>query len=280
MSPGFRCAWWGSAKHRNGSPLPYFPSLILMAINSFTDVIARLEQIIAWAKSNESPLGYFAALYYKMTLAVRDAVMRGEFENGSRMEQMDVAFARRYLDAFDTWQTGGTPTESWRVAFEATKEDQNTVMQHLLLGMNAHINLDLGIAAATVRQRDAIFGMRKDFMHINQIIESLSNQTQSQLAKIWLPFAWLDNLFRSEDEGWIGFSISTARGASWKVAQLMAFAPDRAAENAIIAELDKNVAFFAKKIHSPGMWLRWLLRLMRHWEEGSVKEKIEILEAI
>ncbi|MBK6994284.1 MAG: hypothetical protein IPH31_04950 [Lewinellaceae bacterium] len=251
-----------------------------MVVNSFTDVIARLEQIIAWAKTNESPLGYFAALYYKMTIAVRDAVIRGEFENGSRMEQVDVAFAKRYFDAFDTWQAGGTPTESWRISFEVAQDQQITVMQHLLLGMNAHINLDLCIAAASVRQRDAIFGLRHDFMHVNKIIESLTDQTQSQLAKIWLPFDWLDRLFRTEDEGWVGFSISAARGASWKAAQLIAFAPDRAAEQIVIAELDKNVAFFAKKIHSPGLWLRWLLRFMRRWEAGSVKEKIEVLENI
>ncbi|MFN0212823.1 MAG: DUF5995 family protein [Saprospiraceae bacterium] len=251
-----------------------------MAVNNFSDVIERLEQIISWAKSEESTAGYFAALYYKMTLAVRDAVLRGEFENGSRMEHMDVAFARRYFDAFDSWQAGGVPTESWRIAFESTDNDQLTVMQHLLLGMNAHINLDLGISAAAIRQRDAIFGLRKDFMHINKIIESLTNQTQSQLAKIWLPFAWLDRLLRTEDEGWIGFSIRAARGAAWKVAQLIAFAPDRAAELNLITELDRNVAFFGNKIKTPGIWLRWILRLMRHWEIGTVSEKIRVLENI
>ncbi len=251
-----------------------------MPVSNFTDVIARLEQIIVWAKSNESPAGYFAALYYKMTLAVRDAVLRGEFENGSRMEQMDVAFARRYFEAFDAWQTGGAPTEAWKIAFEATQNKQISVMQHLLLGMNAHINLDLCIAAASIRQRDAIFGLRDDFMRINQIIESLTNQTQSQLAKIWLPFTWLDQLFRSEDEGWIGFSISAARGASWKAAQVLAFAPDRASEQIIIANLDKQVAFFAQKVQAPGFWLRCLLRFMRRSEEGAVREKIEVLEKI
>jgi hypothetical protein len=251
-----------------------------MPVNNFAEVIARLEQIIAAAKADNSPLGYFAALYYKMTLGVRDAVERGEFENGSRMEQMDVVFARRYFDALDTWQSGGTPTESWRIAFEATHNEQFTVMQHLLLGMNAHINLDLAIAAASVRQRDAIFGMRRDFMQINQIIESLTNQTQSQLAKIWLPFAWLDWFFRTDDEGWIGFSIGTARGASWKAAQLLAFAPDMVAEKALIVELDKGVAFFAQKLHTPGLWMQWPLRFMRYSEEGAVREKIGILEGI
>jgi hypothetical protein len=251
-----------------------------MAITTFTEVITRLEQIITWSKQNESASGYFAALYYKMTLAVRDAVLRGEFENGSRMEQMDVAFARRYFDAFDAWQAGQRPSGSWNVAFESTQNEQITVMQHLMLGMNAHINLDLAIAAASVRQRDAIFGLRNDFMRINQIIDSLTDKTQLQLAKIWLPFSWLDQFLRTEDEGWIGFSIRVARGASWKAAQLLAFAPDRASEQALIAELDKNVAFLGQKIQTPGFWMRWILKWMRHSEKGSVREKIEILEQL
>lgn len=245
-----------------------------------TDVIARLEQIIAWSKANDSPLGYFAALYYKMTLAVRDAVLKGAFENGSRMEQMDVVFAKRYFDALDAWQSGKTPTRSWKIAFEATQDDRITVMQHLMLGMNAHINLDLGIAAASIRQRDAIFGLKTDFMRINQIIQSLTDQTQSQLAKIWLPFGWLDHFLRTEDEGWVNFSIGVARGASWKVAQTMAFAPDRAAEQTIIEELDGGVSLFAGKIQNPGFWMGMALRIMRNTESGSVREKIEMLENI
>lgn len=249
-----------------------------MAVQNFAEVLARLEQIIGWAKSEESPLGYFAALYYNMTLAVRDAVLNGEFENGSRMEQLDVIFARRYFDAFDTWQAGGNPSWSWQIAFESAQEDQLTVMQHLMLGMNAHINLDLGIAAANVRQRDAIFGLRNDFMHINTVIESLTNRTQERLARIWLPFTWLDRLLRTEDEGWIGFSIGIARGASWKAAQLIAFAPDRSAEQAVISEIDQHVAFFAKKLQHPGFWMQRALRIMRYAEKGSVREKIEVLE--
>lgn len=251
-----------------------------MPITNFSEVIGRLEQIIAWAKLNESPSGYFAALYYKMTLAVRDAVLRGEFENGSRMEQMDVVFAKRYFEAFDLWQAGGTPTNSWQIAFESVKNDQLAVMQHLLLGMNAHINLDLAIAAASVRQRDAIFGMRYDFMKINQIIQSLTDQTQAQLAKIWMPFSWLDQWFRTEDEGWVGFSIGVARGASWKAAQLLAFASDRATEQTIVAELDKNVGLFGQKVQKPGLWLQFGLRLMRFSEKGTVRAKIEVLEGI
>lgn len=248
-----------------------------MQVKTIQEVLRKLEEIIAWARETESPAGYFAALYYRMTLAVSEAIQNGEFENGSRMEQMDVIFARRYFDALEAWRSGQPPTLSWKIAFEATQDESITVLQHLLLGMNAHINLDLGIAAASVRQKDAIFGMRKDFMHINAIIERLTNQTQSQLAGIWLPFSWLDRAFRTEDEGWIGFSIKAARGASWKSAQMLAFAPDKNAEQEMIQQLDHTVAYFAQRLTTPGFWLKLLLRWMRYSEKGSVREKIDLL---
>ena len=249
-----------------------------MAVNSIQEVLSKLEEIIRQAKEEQSSIGYFAALYYRMTLAVSEAIQRGEFENGSRMEQMDVVFARRYFNALESWQSGQATTLSWKIAFEATQNPNLTVMQHLLLGMNAHINLDLGIAAAAIRQKDAIFGMRKDFMHINGIIERLTNKTQEQLGAIWLPFTWLDRLFRSEDEGWIGFSIRIARGTAWKSAQLLAFAPDRNAEKQIIQQIDQHTAFLAGRLEKPGFWLGILLSWMRRSERGSISDKIDVLE--
>lgn len=249
-------------------------------MTNISAVIARLEQIVAWAKANHSPLGYFAAVYLTMTRAVNAAIQRGDFENGSRMEQMDVVFARRYVEAFDAWQAGQQPSESWRMAFEAAQNERLCAMQHILLGMNAHINLDLGIAAATVRQRDAIFGLRRDFERVNDIISSLVDNTQAQLAKIWLPFAWLDHLLRTDDEGWVNFSIRVARGAAWKAALALAFAPDPTTEQQIVRTLDSSVAFFSQKIVRPGFLLSWAMWFMRRSERGTVSDKIEVLEKI
>ncbi len=249
-------------------------------MTNILEVIARLEQIVAWAKAHNSPLGYFAAVYLTMTKAVNAAIQRGDFENGSRMEQMDVVFARRYVAAFDAWQAGQQPSASWRVAFEAEKDERLCTMQHIMVGMNAHINLDLGIAAASVRQRDAIFGLRRDFERINDIISSLVDSTQSQLAEIWLPFAWLDRLLRTEDEGWVNFSIRVARGAAWKAALALAFAPDQAAEQQIVRTLDHSVAFFSQKLVRPRFLLSWATWFMRRSERGTVRDKIETLERI
>jgi hypothetical protein len=249
-------------------------------MQSIAEVIARLEQIIEWAKENQSPLGYFAAVYLKMTMAVRDGIENGQFENGSRMEQLDVRFANRYFEALDAWQAGKPCTQSWQTAFEASKEERYTVLQHILLGINAHINLDLGIAAAQTRSGDAIFGLRKDFDRINDIIAALTDRVQERLADIWLPFRLLDYFLRTEDEGWVNFSIRVSRGAAWKAATALAFARQSETENALIRELDNAVAFFAQKITAPGFWINLGLRFMRRGEQGSVREKIEILMKI
>lgn len=249
-------------------------------MTKISEVIERLEQIVEWAKEHQSPLGYFAAVYLKMTIAVRDGIGAGLFENGSRMEQLDVRFAQRYFDAFDAWQAGQQPTQSWQAAFEASQHDQFTVMQHILLGINAHINLDLGIAAAQTRSGDAVFGLRKDFDRINDIIAGLTDRVQDRLADIWLPFGLLDWLLRTEDEGWVHFSIRVARGASWKAATALAFTRQNETEKALIRELDTAVSFFAQKIKEPGFWINLGLKFMRRYERGSVREKIETLMRI
>jgi hypothetical protein len=249
-------------------------------MHSISEVITRLEQIVEWAKENESPLGYFAAVYLKMTIAVRDGIEAGLFENGSRMEQLDVRFAWRYFDALDAWRAGQPCTQSWQTAFDASKEERCTALQHILLGINAHINLDLGIAAAQTRSGDAIFGLRKDFDRINDIIASLTDRVQEHLADIWLPFRLLDFLLKTEDEGWIHFSIRVARGAAWKAATALAFARQSETEKKLILDLDTSVAFFAKKITTPGFWINTGLRFMRRGERGSAREKIETLMKI
>jgi hypothetical protein len=246
-------------------------------VASIDDVLAKLKSIIQWAMQNQSELGYFPSLYYRMTVAVRDGINNGLFENGTRMERLDVLFARRYFEAFDAFQAGQPVSKSWQVAFDATRNEQITVFQHLVLGVNAHINLDLGIAAAHTRPQDAIYGLRKDFEKINEVIAGLVSSEQQRLADIWLPYAWLHWLLKTEEDGWINFSMSAARMAAWKVATTVAFAPDAETERMMIDKLDDGIAFLAGSIINPGFWVGRGLWLMRGFEKGTVEEKIRTL---
>ena len=119
--------------------------LLLQLPATIDEVIAQLEKIITWCEINNNCAGYFAVLYYKVTCKVKEGINNKDFEDGVRMEHLDVAFASRYLDAFYSWIAGKQTTNSWQVAFDSVSENTSLVLQHLLLGMNPHINLDLGL---------------------------------------------------------------------------------------------------------------------------------------
>lgn len=155
-----------------------------MPATSINEVIARIDGITREAARSGHRRGYFAALYDRVTRRVRDGIARGEFEDNARMERLDVVFANRYLDAFDLYAAGARPTRAWRQALDAANRDGLTVAQHLLLGMNAHINLDLGIAAATVAPGAEIAGLERDFYRINDVLSGLVAEVEAQIIDI------------------------------------------------------------------------------------------------
>jgi hypothetical protein len=66
-------------------------------------VIDQLTEIIDWSRTTNSRLGYFAALYRKVTIKVKEGIAENFFDDGERMERMDVIFANRYLAAVEAY---------------------------------------------------------------------------------------------------------------------------------------------------------------------------------
>jgi hypothetical protein len=64
------------------------------------------------------------------------------------MEPLRRAYAGSSLDALEQYWGGQPPHRSWQVALKRGSLWPPTILQNLLFGMNAHINLDLAIAAA------------------------------------------------------------------------------------------------------------------------------------
>ncbi len=70
-----------------------------MWAKTIDEVIQQLEKIVGWARDNQGRLGYFAALYRKVTVKVKEGIADGFFKDAMRMERLDVIFANRYLEA-------------------------------------------------------------------------------------------------------------------------------------------------------------------------------------
>jgi hypothetical protein len=244
--------------------------------NSIDEVVDSLDEVIRWTREAENRLGYFAALYRKVTAEVRKDIHAGGFDDGPRMERLDVVFANRYLAALDRHRRGDAPTESWQVAFAVAKRWWPIVLQHLLLGMNAHINLDLGVAAATVAPGDQIHGLQRDFDRINGILARLGDESQRELAEVWPALELLDKVAGRTDDAVINFSIEKARRCAWRRAvELAPLGPGQ--RQARIERLDREVAAFAAVIVRPGPISSAVTRVIRLRERGSVPEIIDLL---
>jgi len=191
-----------------------------MQAQTIDEVISQLAAIIRNSINSNSGAGYFAAFYYTVTSRVKEGIAAGEFEDGDRMEQFDVLFANRYLTAYSQWTNKQPTTASWKIAFETLDKPTVLVLQHLLLGMNAHINLDLGIAVVELAKskRMPLENLHNDFNLINTILAALTYEVINELDKV-SPLLSLAGLHSKNDSLLIQFAMSNARDGAWCFAQ-------------------------------------------------------------
>ncbi len=215
-------------------------------------------------------------MYQRVTRVVRDGVSAGSFQNGPLMEQLDVVFAARYLDALSTFQAGGTATRSWMVAFHGCDDANLLILQHLLSGMNAHINLDLGIAAAQVCPGEQLPELKPDFDQINAVLASLIGTIASEIAAVSPLIGNLETIGMRSATSLINFDIVKARDAAWFAAQRLAAEP-QILHGITVDALDLAVSIEGRAILYPPHGDCEALKLIQQAESKDVRLIIQTL---
>jgi len=246
-----------------------------MPANSIDDVISSLDALIEGAWEEHNRIGYFAALYRRITHAVQDGIAQNKFADGARMERLDVTFAQRYLDAVTAYRTGAKPSHCWKIAFEAINDDSRLILQHLLAGINAHINLDLGIAAAEVSPGDQLPSLKADFDTINAVLASQVSAVEDEMSALSPLVKNLSLIGLKTETTIINFNIDLARKAAWFAAERLAGEPT-VLHDVTIEGLDLAVAIGARAIlYPPGHFAA--LAEIREVEVQDVRSVIETL---
>jgi hypothetical protein len=248
-----------------------------MLAQTIDEVITQLSEIIDRSRRESSRLGYFAALYREVTISVKQGILNGRFDDGARMERLDVNFANRYLEAYEFHRKGEVPTDSWQVSFEAAAHWRPLILQHLLLGINAHINLDLGIAAVETSPGDQLASLKHDFDLINRLLAELVQPVQDKIGEVspWIGF--LDRIDSSADDAIINFSLDRARASAWNFAvRLNSLGGNE--RIAAVKQRDQEIAALGRLVYKPpGVLLNLGLLAIRLREGADVARVMDAL---
>ncbi len=243
---------------------------------TINEVITHLDNIVIASEASGSRMGYFPAMYNRVTRRARQRILEGAFEDNERMERFDVIFANRYLEAYYAYQQGRPCSESWKVTFEAAKTWSPMVIQHLIASMNAHISLDLGIAAALTETQN-LPSLKNDFDQINDILDSLIDEVEAELRGIFHPLVTFDKLTGNVYWRVAHVGIVKARADAWNVAQAYAALQSDAERQAYIQTRDHHIALIGNKIPRPPLLVKVMAGNLRFFEQGTVASKVRVL---
>src|SRR4029450_13692809 len=93
-----------------------------------------------------------------------------------------------------SYHRGERTSQCWVTCFQSCPQWGPIVLQHLLLGMKAHINLDLGVAGGTRGPCQELAALRRDFDEINNILSAMIGGVQYRLSLIWPWMCLLDRI--------------------------------------------------------------------------------------
>lgn len=251
----------------------------LAEIKTIDDVLSELELIIEETIWDDNVVGIFGYIYHRTTEKIKEANDAGRFEDQARMELMDVEFAKLFIQQYRLFKAG-QPLSSltWQQAF-FHQEKRITNIQHAILGMNAHINVDLGVAAAMICPGDKIHELEEDFMEVNLVLMELVKELQVRLARVSKFMFLLDWVGGRKDQIIIGWSIKKARHEAWRFAKKIAFLEGAAYDDALLNK-DQEISELSMMVaNPPGMWLNLALSVIRFFEVKDVGRVIQALRA-
>lgn len=252
-------------------------SAAAMQATTLDQVITEMRAVTEVAEGEASRIGYFAALYTRVTTAVTRGIRAGFFEDGPQMERLDVAFANLYLDGVRRYRLGeGGVRAAWRVAFEAAARPEATLLQHIYLGMNAHLLVDLPIAVATTCPREKLSTLRADFFRINTIVDGEMDAFHDDLCSV---SPGLTRLRLRAGRLWevsSSLTLRASRKLAWSGAEWLA-GREVKAQGRMLDLVDRTAARIGAQISGGGTGVLSPLRGLRDGEREDVSEVVRVL---
>lgn len=207
---------------------------------------ATIDELRSVALAAGDASGYFPAMYARITHEVGTAAAAGRFNDGQRME----AFARAFAGWYPRLRPDPTPVAGcWQAAFDVAGDGRLMIVQHLLLGINAHVNHDLPqVVVASAPRGTDLAALRPDFDAVNDVLAESLPMVLSSLGTV---SRWVNTAAVLGGGRLFDFSLQMARRRAWEAATRM-HALDDEERAEYVVELDRLVRVLAYMVVHPG----------------------------
>lgn len=230
-----------------------------------------IEALRAAALEADDAAGYFPAMYARVTERIDLAAADGRFGDGVGMVDFARAFAGWYLRP----RSGVEPIPgAWRAAWDVSDDRRLLIVQHLLLGINAHVNHDLPQVVIDVAdERGDLAGIRTDFDAVNDVLAGTLPEVLHDLGRA---SRWVNLAAGAGGGRLFTFSLTAARDQAWRYATRCwpLEQADRARE---AVELDEMVRVLAYLVARPAWPVRWIVPIARRLEEDDPRRVVRDL---
>lgn len=187
-------------------------------------IVERMQQQVATWSAAGDRRAVFLDCYRLMTANMVAALARGDFADSVWVDRLLHRFAGYYFDALLAYERDDPATPPiWRMAHQAAQQPRVLILQHLMLGVNAHINYDLTFTVVKLLQPewetlDPAQQQQRfaDYSLVNQIIAQTIDTVQDEVITRLTPaFFLVDTLLGRVDE-WATVRLLTAwRDVVW-----------------------------------------------------------------
>ena len=208
----------------------------------------------AWEQTSDRR-AVFLSCYAMMTANMLAAIEAGEFNDPPWVKQLLEHFADFYFHAVEAYTLDKTKTPvAWDIAFETIDRPHIMALQHLLLGVNAHINNDLIYALGDMLEPDWAGldaeqrGLRHaDHNKVNQVITETIDAVQDQILDRYSPMMEVvDEVFGRLDEWVAAKMIAGWRDDVWEKAVRWVEDPAEDERQAMRKDIEERSLHFAR----------------------------------
>ena len=167
------------------------------------DVVAGFSELEQRFRAAQDRRSMFLTLYGVVSAAMRSRVASGAFADAVWVERYAVAFANLYREALEAYEAGRTSDvpRAWQLCFDAARAGTGTVLQDVLLGVNAHVNNDLAFALDRVAIDPGRDRRLRDHNAVNEVLAGVTERATERLTSLYAPgIATMDGAAGDLDE--------------------------------------------------------------------------------